>query len=288
MNKLNELKMTKEQIAKILLESIREVLNEITQQEDLHSTAVTGLYTEPYCEKIKEYKAKTLKSILLLSVNSPEPVANLEEIKDFLDTVDLEQKACEFLLECIQQYAVGNEDELNYLLSTPLTDREKNNIFIIQTLLCDLLNVLSNPSYKKDARDIVVNRLGDFAIKQKEEIDYLKTRMDEIQVKLQNLPIKENNEIDQTMKQILEFCGKTSEDIDSYMESRKNFKETKTAEDGIKSLNMFSQAVFGRNLITKEIWDKVAKGVDDGTLQFNEESIKKIIEEIEKNVKTEE
>ena len=288
MSKLNELKMTKEQIANILIESIREVLDEITQEKDLHSTTVTNLYTTPYCEKIKDYKSKTLKSVLLLSVDSPAPAANIEEVEDFLDTVDLEQKACEFLIECIQQYVVGNEDELNGLLSSPLSNKEKNNIFIIQTLLCDLLNVLSNPSYQKGARDIILNRLGDFVVKQKDEIDSLKNKMDEIQIKLQNSPIKENDRIDQTMKQILEFCGKTNEDIDSYMESRKNFEETKTAEDGIKSLNLFSQAVFGKDLITKELWDKVDKGISDGTLQFNEESINKIIEEIKNGQKTEE
>lgn len=289
MQNLMDLKITKEQIAQILIGSVREKLTEILTCDNLHSTEVTELYATLYCDRIGKYKTDTLSKVLRDSVNADNGIFFVQEIEDFLETTKEEELACKMILDAIENYIIGSKDTLEGLISEPLTDKEINELSLIQTILIDFYGVLTNPEYQKRAKEIIVNRLSIFLEKQKEEVDYLKEKMLSIQEKMQKKGTwSAGSEVDKTMSQILQFCGQSEEDIKNYEERRSEAKMTNTSDAYINSLNDFTKSVFGKELITKELWDKVEKGLKDGSLTFDEESIDKIMKELDSAFKKDE
>lgn len=188
---LESQKLTKEQLASMLFASLRDSLDVIVNS-DIHSVEVTELYNEKYQRKVSDYNTEVMKSILVNIISFNNYYVSTKEIDNFLNIVEEEAQACEYLYNSIQSYVLGDKETLETLIEKSLTEKEINNLSIFQLILKDLYQIKSNPKYKEQARKIVVDKLKPLFEKQYKELEELKEKFGE--------------SICPVMKQIFEQC----------------------------------------------------------------------------------
>lgn len=195
MKSLKELKLSKKDIAGIIFVSMRDRLDDILKEKDLHSTRVTMHYSDGYVNMVNTYKSEILKKVLIGLVTLEDFFISIDELNDFLNTVDTEQEACKFLIECIQSYSIGEKENLESLLSEPLNEKEIQNLFIIQTILIDFYKVLSDDKYKEAARNLVLNKFDSIFEEAKIESESIREAFGEVLPIIRKKIIKEIKEV---------------------------------------------------------------------------------------------
>ena len=156
---LQSQKLSKENLASMLFESLRESLD-IIVNSNIHSVEMIEVYHNKYQGKVSDYNGKILKSFLLNMLISKDFKIDMKELGDFLNIEEDEEQGCEYLYDSIQSYTMGDKEILQSLIKEPLTEKEINNLSIIQLILKDLYEIRSDFTYKQRVRKLVADRLA--------------------------------------------------------------------------------------------------------------------------------
>ena len=121
MNNINpeEYTLTEEEIAKMFLDSLREV-----NQRNLKSENLTDMVINSFRDKVE---FATIKNIGKIGTRIE---LTVEQLKMIVDTVEIESRGCKRLIEALEKTILGDNSDLNKYLSSPLNEAEIRNLSI--------------------------------------------------------------------------------------------------------------------------------------------------------------
>ena len=273
--------LTKEKAAKFFIQSLRELPQRNLKSDD--DIIVSTLY-DSFKDKVKAVQMNIQNHVKKSSVIS------FDALRNVLDTGEIERDGCELASQVLELYLLGDSDEIAPYIDEPFAFEEVANISIWLNILSQELTIM-NPEWISKCHHYFAEAAKVYLENASDNIEELNDKLKEVKSRLKG---KEGpnataiqNKIDKILDDVMKSRGVSDEALKEISDGRNKFRETHNKSDGIENLNKVTQSIFGKNLITPELWDKVEEKFLKGEWGMDEKSINEIIEEIRKNAQKE-